>query len=363
MPRFRHLFAVALAAVLLVAPAARSASSDMVVSQLFAGGGNSSAPYANDFVELFNHGPTTVDLGNWSIQYASASGTTWQVTPLSGSVAPGGRYLIQLASAGAVGAPLPTPDATGTTNLAVSGGKVALVRGTAPLGCGASAGSCSADPLVADLIGYGSATDYEGGGPAPAISNTTAAVRAGDGCTDMDVNSSDFSAAAPIPRNSGTPAAPCSVGPPPPEGASENAAVDIDIQPVLSIALERPSISFGNAASGETPAAVSERVTVASNNQTGYALTVHRSAFVPSDLPLGLSATAPPGGQLGGQLGNGAMASIPIAPAPDLLVGTASAPSAPAGDAWATNVGFVSPLPMSAPGRYTATVTFTVIGR
>jgi hypothetical protein len=104
-------------------------------------------------------------------------------------------------------------------------------------------------------------------------------------------------------------------------------------------------------------------VTVASNNQTGYALTVHRSAFVPSDLPLGLSATAPPGGQLGGQLGNGALAPIPIAPAPDLLVGTASAPSAPAGDAWATNVGFVSPLPMSAPGRYTATVTFTVIGR
>jgi spore coat protein U-like protein len=143
---------------------------------------------------------------------------------------------------------------------------------------------------------------------------------------------------------------------------SENAAVDIDIQPVLSIALERPSISFGNAASGDTPAPVSERVTVASNNQTGYALTVHRSAFVPSDLPLGLSATAPSGGQLGPQLGNGAMAPIPINP-PDLLIGTASAPSAPAGDAWATNVGFISSLPMTAPGRYTATVTFTVIGR
>src|SRR5438093_3364949 len=216
MPGLRHLFAVALAVVLLVAPAARSASNDMVVGQLFAGGSNSNAPYSNDFVELFNRGTTTVDLGNWSIQYASASGTTWQVTSLSGSVQPGGRYLVQLASGGAVGAPLPTPDATGTTNLAVSGGKVALVRGTTPLGCGASAGSCSADPLVADLIGYGSATDYEGGGPAPAISNTTAAMRAGDGCTDTDANSSDFSAAAPTPRNSGTPAAPCSGGPPPP---------------------------------------------------------------------------------------------------------------------------------------------------
>jgi Lamin Tail Domain len=363
MPRFRNLFTLVLAALLVVAPAARSASTDMVVSQLFAGGGNANAPYANDYVELFNRGTASIDLGSWSIQYASASGTTWQVTSLSGSVPPGARYLVQLASGGSTGAPLPTPDANGTSNMAVSGGKVAIVRGTAPLACGASAGSCSADPLVADLIGYGSATDYEGAGAAPAISNTTAATRAADGCTDTDANSSDFSAAAPTPRNSGTPAAPCSGGGPPPAGVSENAAVDIDIQPVLSIALERSSISFGHAVSGDTPAAVSERVTVSSNNVTGYALTVHRSAFAPSDLPLGLSATAPPGGQLGGQLGGGAMAAIPIAPTADLLIGTTSAPSASGGDGWATNVGFVSPLPMSAPGHYTATVTFTAIGR
>jgi uncharacterized protein len=165
MPRFRQLLTLALAVALLVAPGARSASSDMVVSQLFAGGGNANAPYANDFAELFNRSGTTVDLSNWSIQYASASGTIWLVTPLSGSVQPGGHYLVQLASAAAVGAPLPTPDATGTSNLAVSRAKVALARGSTPLGCGASAGSCSADPLVADLIGYGSATDYEGSGP------------------------------------------------------------------------------------------------------------------------------------------------------------------------------------------------------
>ena len=102
---------------------------------------------------------------------------------------------------------------------------------------------------------------------------------------------------------------------------------------------------------------------MASNHTTGYALTVHRSAFAPADLPLGLSASAPAGGQLGGGLAGGAMAAIPIAPAADLLIGTTSAPSAPAGDAWATNVGFVSPLPFVTPGHYTATVTFTVIGR
>ena len=64
---------------------------------------------------------------------------------------------------------------------------------------------------------------------------------------------------------------------------------------------------------------------------------------------------------MGGQLGGGAMAAIPIAPASDLLIGTTAAPSAPAGDGWATNVGFTSALPMSAPGHYTATVTFTAV--
>ena len=363
MPRFRHLFMLALAVVLLAAPAAHSVSSDLVIGQLFAGGGNANAPYTNDFVELFNRGSTRVDLASWSVQYASSAATTWQVTPLSGSVPPGGRYLVQLASAAAVGSPLPTPDATGTTNLAVSGGKVALVRTTTALACGASPGSCSADPGVADLIGYGAATDYEGSGPAPAIGNTTAALRAGDGCTDTDANASDLSAQAPIPRNSATAVTPCSGAPPPDGGVSGNAGVDIDIQPVLSIALERPSISFGHGVAGATPPSVSERVTVASNHATGYALTVHRSAFIPADLPLGLTAAAPAGGQLGGQLTGGAMAAIPIAPAADLLVGTTSAPTSPSGDSWATSVGFISPLPLVAAGRYTASVTFTAIGR
>src|SRR5215210_4415819 len=116
MRRIRQLLTLACALALVVVPAARSASSEMVVSQVFAGGGNSNAQYANDFVELFNRGGTTVDLGTWSIQYSSSSGTTWQATALSGSVPPGGHYPVQLASAAAVGAQLPTPDAAGTTN-------------------------------------------------------------------------------------------------------------------------------------------------------------------------------------------------------------------------------------------------------
>jgi hypothetical protein len=285
------------------------------------------------------------------------------VTALTGSIPPGRHYLVQLASAAAVGAALPTPDATGTTNLAVSGGKVAVVRDASQLSCGASAGSCSAVTSVADLVGYGSAVDYEGSAPAPALDNTTAATRGGDGCVDTDVNSTDFVAAAPAPRNSSSATTSCGVVPPPAGSVSQSATVDIDIQPALAIALERPGVSFGNATTGTTPAPVSERVTVVSGNASGYAVTVHRTAFVPADLPLGVAGTAPSGGQIGGSLAGGAMAAIPIAPAPDLLVGTTAAPSAATGDVWNTRLGFASPLPAVPAGRYTATVTFTVIGR
>ena len=362
MYRIRLLVTFLLAMLLLAAPAAHGASSGAVVSQVFAGGGNAGASFTNDFVELFNRGSATVDLNGWTVQYAPAAGTTWQSTILAGSIAPGHYFLVQLASAAAVGAPLPTPDATGTTNLSVSGGKIALVHDATALTCGATAGSCSATGHVEDLVGYGSATDYEGTDAAPALSSTTAALRGSAGCADTDGNAADFSTATPTPRNSSSPAASCG-SPPPVQSVSQPAAVDIEIQPVLSIALERPALSFGNAVSGDTPAAISERVTVASNNATGYALTVHRSVFVPGDLPLGISSSAPSGTLLGPLLAGGVRIAIPVTPAADLIVGTSSARSASGGDIWPTSVGFTSPLPVVAPGRYTATVTYTVIGR
>ena len=355
------LFALVVAGAALTAPSARSASPDVVVSQVFAGGGNAGAPFSNDFVELFNRGSTSIDVGGWTIQYASAAGASWQATTLTGSIAPGRHYLVQLAS-GAVGGALPTPDATGTTNLAVSGGKVAVVRSSTLLTCGASAGSCAGAASLADLLGYGGAADYEGSAAAGTIDNTTAATRAADGCTDTDDNADDFSAETPTPRNSASAATTCGATPPT-GGVSTSATVDVDVQAVLSIALERPGVSFGNATTGSTPAPVSEKVTVASNAAAGYSLTVHRAAFAPADLPLGIAGTAPSGGQIGGGLSGGSMAAIPIAPAADLLVGTRSAATTGAGDVWDTRLGFVSPLPSVPAGHYTATVTFTVIGR
>jgi hypothetical protein len=216
---------------------------------------------------------------------------------------------------------------------------------------GPTAGSCSAAPLVGDLVGYGSATDYEGGDAALPLTSTTAAVRAAGGCTDSNANSTDFTAAAPSPRNSASPAASCSGGTTTPTVAA-GAAVDADVQPVLSISLERPALSFGTIVSGTQPAPISERITVSSNNRTGYALTVHRTAFTPADLPLGLATSA-----------GGTQQPIPVTPAADLLVASSTLPSAPSGDTWPAFIGFASPLPVVGQGHYTATLTFTVIGQ
>jgi hypothetical protein len=357
----RVLLLAFLGALLLFPTAARAGASDVVVSQIYGGGGNAGATFRNDYVELFNGGSGTVDLSGWTVQYATAAGTTWQTTALSGTIAPGRYYLVQLASNADVGAALPPVDATGTSNLGGPSGKIALVRGAAALTCGASAGSCSADPLVADFVGYGNTSDFEGAGSAPGLSNTSAALRANGGCTDTGDNATDFAAAAPAPRNSASPVNSCASSPSP--GTTGSVNVDLDVASVLSVSLDRPSLSFGTFTFGDRPAPLPERVTVSSNNTAGYSLVVARTAFAPTDLPLALSATAPAGGVLGGALTGGALVPIPISPATGLTVGTKAASSAAGGDAWATTIGFSSPLPLVATGRYTATVTFTAIAR
>lgn len=177
----------------------------VVISQVYGGGGNSGAPYNSDYIELFNRGNATQSLTGWSVQYASSTGTTWLTQSLSGSIAAGKYYLIKVGPTGTTGAALPTPDLTGSTSINLSGstGKVALVSSTTAL-----SGSCPSGTTIKDFIGYGSANCAEGS-TAPTLSNTTAAKRASNGCTDVNNNATDFSAGAPAPRNSATAANLC----------------------------------------------------------------------------------------------------------------------------------------------------------
>src|SRR2546430_5475943 len=189
---------------------AAAVSTTVVISQVYGGGGNANAQFTNDFVELFNRGGASIDLSSWSVQYTSASGTgnfgsnTNLITPLAGSLAPGHYLLIQEAAGATPAAPLPAPDVTDATpiNMSATGGKVALVNTTTPLGCNGGSTPCSAAALatIVDLIGYDGANFFEGA-PAPTLSNTTAALRKNGGCMDTDNNSADLEALVPAPRN------------------------------------------------------------------------------------------------------------------------------------------------------------------
>ncbi len=188
-----------------VAHPANPGGTNLVISQIYGGGGNTGAPWQNDFIEVFNPTSGPISVAGWSVQYASAAGSSWAVTTITGTIPSGGYYLVQEAG-GVNGVPLPTPDATGTTAMAQSAGKVALVNSTTAL-----TGSCPiGGATIVDFVGYGStASCFEGSGPTVAPSNTSSVTRNSNGCTDTDNNggiNGDFSGSPTItPRNSASP--------------------------------------------------------------------------------------------------------------------------------------------------------------
>ena len=183
-------------------------SPDIVISQLYGGGGNSGAQFTHDFVELFNRSAGSVSISGWTVQYASATGNSWAAANLTGSIPAGGYYLVQLAAGAGTAANLPTPDATGPMNMSGTSGTVALVTSQTLLSCGGSV-ACLPSTSIHDFVGYGSAVQFEGSGAAPTLSNTTAGFRGGNGCNDTNSNAADFTAAAPAPRNSASPHTTC----------------------------------------------------------------------------------------------------------------------------------------------------------
>lgn len=175
-----------------------SQSTTLVISQVYGAGGNTGALFNADFVELHNISSTAQSISGMSIQYGSSGGATYTAAALPVATIPaGGYYLIQVSATGAVGAAL-SPDATASPAIAMSGtnGKIILVNGTTAIT------SCT-DPLIIDLVGYGTANCSETT-PTAALSSTTAAVRNNNGCVETNNNLLDFTVTTPAPRNSST---------------------------------------------------------------------------------------------------------------------------------------------------------------
>ena len=178
---------------------AEAVSTSVVISQVYGGGGNSGATYKNDFIELYNLSATAVDITGWSVQYASATGSTWtNKTTLSGTIEPGGYWLIQEGAGAGGTVDLPTPNAVGAIAMSGTAGKVALVNNSTAL-----SGACPTG--LVDFVGYGPTANCSETAPTPILSNTTAALRKSNGAQDTDDNSTDFVTGAPNPRNAPPP--------------------------------------------------------------------------------------------------------------------------------------------------------------
>lgn len=190
-----------------------SANAQVVINEVYGGGGASTSVYINDFVELINIGNTSVTLSDVSIQYASATGTfnSYNVLPTF-TLAPGQKYLIEMvpSTANTVGAALPLADYqvtnntnfSGTTynggfNMQASNAKVAIVQG-APGAPVQATGPASAGVL--DFVGYGTANLFEGTAAAPAP-DATKSVQRKIPVADTNSNVNDFEAKAPTPEN------------------------------------------------------------------------------------------------------------------------------------------------------------------
>jgi predicted extracellular nuclease len=242
-------------------PIVQGISSGVVISQVYGGGGNSGATFKNDFIELFNRGTSAVSVAGWSVQYASSAGITWQVTSLSGSIAPGQYYLVQEAPGAGGTTNLPTPDASGAIPMSATAGKVALVNTTTAL-----TGACPTGASIIDFVGFGTtASCFEGAGPTPAPSNINAVLRAAAGCTETDNNAGDFAAGAPNPRNTSSALNPCvgeaapGVASTLPTNGATNVAVNASITVNFSEAVNVTGswFSISGSSSGAHTAAVS----------------------------------------------------------------------------------------------------------
>lgn len=187
--------------LLAVAAIAFTANAQIVINEVYGGGGNSGATLKYDFVELINSGTTTVTLTGAYLQYGGATSTT----PIGASniqalpditLNPGQTYLIQEAMGAGGTADLPTPDYVPTVNiLAMSGtgGKLFLTSNNTPV-------ASATDANILDRVAWGTGAVWAETAPAPATTNTTSISRTNG--VDTNNNSVDFTTGAPTPKNS-----------------------------------------------------------------------------------------------------------------------------------------------------------------
>ena len=88
----------ALACAGLLVPSANAGPAPhLLINEVYGGGGNSGATLTHDFVELVNPTSETISLDGYVVEYYGATGNRGNRCTLSGSVGPGGHFLVQQA--------------------------------------------------------------------------------------------------------------------------------------------------------------------------------------------------------------------------------------------------------------------------
>lgn len=176
---------------------AQTPAGTLWISEVYPGGGNTDARYANDYVELFNPTRAPVSLDGWALGYSPRTGTTWTSTPLKGTIAAYHYFLVRMGAGGKPGTQtLPAADLSASTNVARTGGKVRLTKtGT-----------------VIDLIGFGTGVNAAEGKPAPAPKDNVLSLQRTT-CVDTQNNEKDFKLKTPLPRNTKSPGNYCGSSP------------------------------------------------------------------------------------------------------------------------------------------------------
>lgn len=177
-----------------------STANYVVIYEIFGGGGSSGTYYDKDYVVLYNPTSKPINISSYTIQYASATGTSWTKTTLIGSINPYSYYLVTGAGTSGTNT-LPTADAS-NTSLAMQAvsAKIALVSDSVILTGSQATGQRSS--TVVDFVGYGvNATSYEGSGYTPSTS-VTSSVRRVSAFFDTNNNNTDFVSGTPDGKNS-----------------------------------------------------------------------------------------------------------------------------------------------------------------
>lgn len=181
-------------------------NAQIVINEIYTGGGILGATLTNDFIELKNIGSSPASLNGATIQYGPVSGAFTQYHTLPNVTIPAGQtYLIQEGSDGGGIINLINPNlvvnvvlnfnGTGPLvgagiGLALTSGKVALANNTTQV-TGPTASN------VIDFVGYGLANQYEGSGAAPSPSILNSITRTSG---DTNNNNIDFTVTLPTPQ-------------------------------------------------------------------------------------------------------------------------------------------------------------------